>query len=48
MKAVKSSRNEDISGMKISVLGKIIDQVSEDDVRDVKKDVIPIFKGMKL
>ena len=47
MKAVKSSRNEDISGMKISVLGKIIDQVSEDDVRDVKKDVIPIFKGMK-
>ena len=47
MKAIKTSHNEDISGMKISVLGKIIDQVSEDDVRDVKKDVIPIFKGMK-
>ena len=47
MKAVKSSRNEDISGMKISVLGKIIDQVTDDDVRDVKKDVFLIFRGMK-
>ena len=47
MKAVKSSRNEDISGMKLSALGKIIDQVTDDDVRDVKKDVISILKGMK-
>ena len=45
MKAIKTSHNEDISGMKISVLGKIIDQVSEDDVRDVKKDVFLIFRG---
>ena len=47
MKAVKSSRNEDISGMKISVLGKIMDQVTDDDVRDVKKDVFWIFRGMQ-
>ena len=45
MKAIKTSHNEDISGMKISVLGKIIDQVSEDDVRDVKKDIFLIFRG---
>ncbi len=45
MKAIKTSHNEDISGMKISVLGKIIDQVSEDDVRDLKKDVFLIFRG---
>jgi hypothetical protein len=47
MKAIKTSHNEDISGMKISVLGKIIDQVSEDDVSDVKRHVIPIFKGWR-
>ena len=47
MKAVKSSRNEDISGMKISVLGKIIDQVTENDVMEVKRDVLSIFRGMK-
>ncbi len=46
MKAVKSSRNEDISGMKLSALGKIIDQVTDDDIREVKKDVIPIFRRM--
>ena len=47
MKAIKTSHNEDISGMKISVLGKIIDQVTDDDVRDVKRHVIPIFKGWR-
>ena len=46
MKAVKTSHLEDISDMKLDVLSKIIDQVSEDDVRDVKKDVISILKGM--
>ena len=45
MKAIKTSHNEDISGMKISVLGKLVDQVSEDDVRNVKKDVFLIFRG---
>ena len=45
MKAIKTSHNEDISGMKISVLGKIIDQVTDDDVRGVKKDVFLIFRG---
>jgi hypothetical protein len=47
MKAVKSSHNEDISKMKLSSLGKIIDQVTDDDVRSVKTDVISIFRGMK-
>ena len=47
MKAVKTFNTQDISGMKISVLGKIIDQVTDEDVRDVKKDVISIFRGMK-
>ena len=47
MKAVKTSHNEDISGMKLDVLSKIIAQVSEDDVSDVKKDVFLIFRGMK-
>ena len=47
MKPVKLSHNDSISGMKLDVLGKIIDQVSEDDVRDVKKDVFWIFRGMK-
>ena len=47
MKAVKTLNTQDISGMKISVLGKIIDQVTDDDVRDVKRHVIPIFRGMK-
>ena len=45
MKAIKSSHNEDISGMKLSSLGKIIDQVTDDDIRDVKKDVVSIFRG---
>ena len=47
MKSVKPFHTEDISGMNISTLGKIIDQVTDEDVRDVKKDVISIFKGMK-
>ncbi len=46
MKAVKTLNTQDISGMKISVLGKIIDQVT-DDVSDVKRLVIPIFKGWR-
>ena len=46
MKPVKASHNEDISQMKLSSLGKIIEQVTEDDVRDVKKDVSFIFRGM--
>jgi hypothetical protein len=45
MKPVKSSHNEDISKMKLSSLGKIIDQVTDDDVRSVKTDVISIFRG---
>ena len=45
MKPVKSSHNEDISQVKLSSLGKIIEQVTENDVRDVKKDVISIFRG---
>ena len=48
MKPVKSSaHSENISGMKISTLGIFIDQVSENDVKDVKKDVFLIFRGMK-
>ena len=47
MKAVKTSHLEDISDMKLDVLSKIIDQASEDDVSDVKKDVFLIFRGMK-
>ena len=47
MKAVKTSHLEDISDMKLDVLSKIIDQASEDDVSDVKKDVFWIFRGMK-
>ena len=48
MKPVKSSvHSENISGMKISTLGTFIDQVSENDVKDVKKDVFLIFRGMK-
>jgi hypothetical protein len=47
MKAVKSSHNEDISQMKLSSLGKIIDQVTDDDFMSVKSDVISIFRGMK-
>ena len=47
MKAVKTPHTHDISVMKITVLGKIIDQVTDEDVRDVKKDVVSIFRGMK-
>ena len=47
MKPVKPIHTDDISSMNISTLGKIIDRVTDDDVRDVKKDVISIFKGMK-
>ena len=47
MKPVKPIHTNDISGMNISTLGKIIDQVTDDDVRDVKKDVFLIFRGMK-
>ena len=47
MKPVKPIHTDDISGMNISILGKIIDQASEDDVSDVKKDVFWIFRGMK-
>ena len=46
MKPVKPFRTDDISGMNISTLGKIIDQVTDDDVKDVKKDVFLIFRGM--
>ena len=48
MKPVKSSAHpENISGLKISTLGRFIDQVSENDIKDVKKDVFWIFRGMK-
>ena len=48
MKPVKSSVHpENISGLKITTLGIFIDQVSENDIKDVKKDVFWIFRGMK-
>ena len=47
MKPVKPIHTDDISGMNISILGKIIDHASEDDVRDLQKDVFLIFRGMK-
>ncbi len=45
MKPVKPIHTEGISSMNISTLGKIIDQVTENDVRDVKNGVISIFRG---
>ena len=48
MKPVKSSVHpENISGLKITTLGIFIDQVSENDIKDVKKYVFQIFKGWK-
>ena len=46
MKPVKPIHTDDISSMNISTFGKIIDQVT-DDVSDVKRLVIPIFKGWR-
>ena len=46
MKPVKPIHTDDISGMNISTFGKIIDQVTDDDVRDVKRHIIPIFRRM--
>ena len=47
MKPVKSAHPDNIYGMKIATLGIFIDQVSENDIKDVKKDVFWIFRGMK-
>ena len=41
MKPVKPIHTDDISSM-----GKIIDQVTGDDARDVKRHIIPIFRRM--
>ena len=45
MKPVKPIHTDDISSMKIDTMGKLIDQVTDNDVRDVKKDVFLIFRG---
>ena len=47
MKPVKPIHTDDISSMNISTLGKIIEQVTKNDVTEVKRDVLSIFKGMK-
>ena len=47
MKPVKSFNTKDLSKIGLATLGKLVEQVSEDDVRKVKKDVISIFRGMK-
>ena len=43
MKPVKPIHTDDISSMKIDTMGKLIDQVTERDVRDVQKNVFLIF-----
>ena len=45
MKQVKPFRTEGISSMKINTMSKLIDQITDNDVRDVKKDVFLIFRG---
>jgi hypothetical protein len=47
MKAIKTSHTKDISDISLDLMSKTIDQVSENDIKDVKKDVFWIFRGMK-
>ena len=47
MKAIKTSHTKDISSIDLDSMSKTIDQVSENDIKDVKKYVFQIFKGWK-
>jgi hypothetical protein len=45
MKAVKSFHNDELSGLKLSTLSRIVDSVTIPELKATENDVKRVFKG---